>query len=354
MAAASVALLTACQRGNLPAEVSESGLTHLSEGPTWATLSGMARLATKKLSFINYMGPALAVGFLLLLSPLAPRASGTWKCTTADGGVAYVNNHVSDYKHCARISVPGLVKPQSASPAPEGTWQYRETRATEKPPQALKQVSKAKRNTRVVKGAVYRVRRDDGVSEYTNIRPRGNGDKVALLFHYIATCRACEVHSSIDWATIALKPGKYLAQISKAATDYGVDRSLLRALIHAESGFDPQALSHAGAQGLTQLMPATATSMGVSSVFDPDQNIRGGARYLAGLLKTFKGDVRLATAAYNAGPGAVKKYGGVPPYAETQVYVDRVGLLAKRYRAAGGGSPTIPPGATGAVTAAAN
>ncbi len=325
----------------------------MSDGPAWATLSGMARLATRKLSVINYMGPLLMLGFLLLWSPLASHAAGTWKCTTADGGVAYVNNHLSDYAQCARISVPGLVEPQSSSPAPKGAWQYRETRATEKPPQAPKQVAKAN-NTRVVRGAVYRVRRDDGVSEYTNIRPRDKGSKVAVLFHYIATCRACDVHSPIDWAMVALKPGKYAMQIAKAATDYDVDSSLLRALIHAESGFDPQALSHAGAQGLTQLMPATATSMGVSDVFDPDQNIRGGARYLAGLLKTFKGDVRLATAAYNAGPGAVKKYGGVPPYAETQVYVDRVGLLAKRYRAAGGGSPIIQPGATGAVTAAAN
>lgn len=315
----------------------------------------MAWLATEKSSFINYMSPFLAMGLMFLLWPAGAHAGGTWKCTTADGGVAYVNNHLSDYKHCARISVPGLSASTAASTtAPTGTWQYQETRASEPAPAAPKRSSKPKAKTRVVKGAVYRIRRGDGVSEYTNVRPKGTRTGFDLLFHYIATCRACDVHSSVDWATTPLKLGKYAAQINKAAKEYSVDGSLLRALIHAESGFDPQALSHMGAQGLTQLMPATATSMGVSNAFDPGQNIRGGARYLSGLLKTFKGDVRLATAAYNAGPGAVRKYGGVPPYAETQVYVDRVGLLAKRYRAAGSGGVIVQPSGVGAVTAAAN
>ena len=159
------------------------------------------------------------------------------------------------------------------------------------------------------------------------------------------------MHSDIDWANVPLKLGKYAAQISAPPATIGVDRSLLRALIHAESGFDPQALSQKGAQGLTQLMPDTATSMGVDDAFDPAQNIRGGARYLASLLKTFKGNVRLATAAYNAGAAAVRKYGGVPPYAETQVYVDRVGLLARRYRAAEGGLAAAPAQASAAAAA---
>jgi soluble lytic murein transglycosylase-like protein len=109
---------------------------------------------------------------------------------------------------------------------------------------------------------------------------------------------------------------------------------LLRAIIHAESGFNPRALSYKGAQGLMQLMPATAFELGVGDAFDPAQNISGGARYLAILLHDYHGDVKLAAAAYNAGAGAVAKYGGVPPYAETEVYVKRVALLYQRYRKA--------------------
>jgi soluble lytic murein transglycosylase-like protein len=110
-----------------------------------------------------------------------------------------------------------------------------------------------------------------------------------------------------------------------------VDEALIRAIIHAESAFNPHAMSLKGAQGLMQLMPGTASNMGVLDAFDPAQNIRGGARYLGLLMKNFNGDVRLAAAAYNAGPSAVQHYNGVPPYAETQVYVQRVGELLQRY-----------------------
>jgi soluble lytic murein transglycosylase-like protein len=90
-------------------------------------------------------------------------------------------------------------------------------------------------------------------------------------------------------------------------------------------------MSLKGAQGLMQLMPLTANDMGVADAFDPEQNIRGGARYLSLLLKYFNGDRRLTAAAYNAGPAAVQHYNGVPPFAETQVYVERVGELLQRY-----------------------
>ena len=106
----------------------------------------------------------------------------------------------------------------------------------------------------------------------------------------------------------------------------------MRAIIHAESAFNPNALSRVGAQGLMQLMPATARRFGVGNAFDAAQNIRGGVQYLAFLLKRFNGDLSLAAAGYNAGEGAVDKYRGVPPYSETQRYVQRVGLLAQRYR----------------------
>jgi soluble lytic murein transglycosylase-like protein len=183
--------------------------------------------------------------------------------------------------------------------------------------------------SRVLRGAVYRVDRGDGVTEYTNIKPRGSAFDV--LFTYIATCVACDVHSTIDWLHTPLRLDLYRDEIARAAMDYGVDASLLRAVIHAESAFNPLAVSIKGAQGLMQLMPGTASDLGVGDAFDVVQNIRGGARYLARLLKDFNGDEQLATAAYNAGAGAVRKYGGVPPYAETRVYVQRVATLHDRY-----------------------
>lgn len=114
------------------------------------------------------------------------------------------------------------------------------------------------------------------------------------------------------------------AAFEKAAEAYGVPVNLLKAVAKAESGFDPDVVSSAGAQGIMQLMPGTARSLGVSDPFDAEQNIMGGAKYLSQLLRQFHGDTTLAVAAYNAGPGSVTKYGGVPPYAETQNYVQKV------------------------------
>ncbi len=126
----------------------------------------------------------------------------------------------------------------------------------------------------------------------------------------------------------------YDALIQASAARHGVDPALLKALIRAESNFDPNAGSPAGAQGLTQLMPATAASLGVTDVHDPAQAIEGGAQYLRRQLDAFAGDETKALAAYNAGPGAVTRYGGVPPYAETQQYVQKVLGYAAGYRTA--------------------
>ncbi|MFP4244043.1 MAG: lytic transglycosylase domain-containing protein [Ectothiorhodospira sp.] len=104
----------------------------------------------------------------------------------------------------------------------------------------------------------------------------------------------------------------------------GLDHQLIRAMITVESCFDRFAVSRVGAQGLMQLMPATAEQLGVDDPFDPRQNIRGGTAYLAGMLERFGNDTRLALAAYNAGPGAVEQHGGIPPYRETRHYVTRV------------------------------
>ncbi|HTN22845.1 MAG TPA: lytic transglycosylase domain-containing protein [Solirubrobacteraceae bacterium] len=122
----------------------------------------------------------------------------------------------------------------------------------------------------------------------------------------------------------AAGPTPFATEISAAAARNGVDPKLLTGLIRAESNFDPNATSPAGAQGLTQLMPGTAASLGVTNPLDPAQAIEGGAKYLRQQLDRFGGDASKALAAYNAGPGAVERFGGVPPYAETQAYVRKV------------------------------
>jgi len=128
--------------------------------------------------------------------------------------------------------------------------------------------------------------------------------------------------------------------INSAASKYGIDPAVLKGLIKQESGFNPNAGSPAGAQGLTQLMPGTAASLGVTNVHDPAQSIDGGAHYLKMQLDRFGGDYSKALAAYNAGPGAVQRYNGVPPYAETQNYVKNVLSFADQYRQDGGQAAT--------------
>ncbi len=149
--------------------------------------------------------------------------------------------------------------------------------------------------------------------------------------YYRADCYACQPDSLLNWRKVKLYFHPYKQTINDAAANHGIDPAFVRAVIHAESHFNPKAISKQGAQGLMQLMPATAKSLGVKNAFAAAENIQGGVKHLARLLKKYRGDMKLASAAYNAGEGAVKKYGGIPPFKETEVYVERVNILQQRY-----------------------
>ncbi|MFH1282724.1 MAG: lytic transglycosylase domain-containing protein [bacterium] len=128
------------------------------------------------------------------------------------------------------------------------------------------------------------------------------------------------------------KPDKYAALIKKFAKKYDLSSSLIRAVIQVESNFDPFGISSKGARGLMQLMPSTADSLGVNNIYNPIQNIDGGCKYLRAMMDEFDGNLKLALSAYNAGPNAVKKYENIPPYPETQAYVNKVIGLYNMYR----------------------
>ena len=177
---------------------------------------------------------------------------------------------------------------------------------------------------------VYKYQQDDGVVSFSDLRP-SHGVELEVIK---LACFACSPSSKINWNTTPLNLSAYEQQINTVAKTYALSPAFIRAIIHAESGFNPKALSSQGAQGLMQLMPGTAKELGVGDAFDIDENIRGGTQYLSQLLKEFNGNVRLTTAAYNAGPNAVKRFGDIPPYEETRIYVERVGILQARYQQA--------------------
>lgn len=131
--------------------------------------------------------------------------------------------------------------------------------------------------------------------------------------------------------TVKVGPAKYNRFIEEVAINNGVPPALVKAVIHAESGFDPNAVSSRGAIGLMQVMPRTADMLGISDPYHPLDNIQAGVKYLRDMLDMFDGNEMLAVAAYNAGPRKVKKYGGVPPYKETRTYVRRVFAYYRSY-----------------------
>ena len=304
----------------------------------------------------------LALPLLAAVVALAafPAAAGTlYKCTGSDGVPAYVSKRVGgascevisrytpDTRSSSAVSRPSTSVSRPASPvtilgaassgAMVSTPETSSASVSAIAPAAAVPVKAkpASGNTRrVVSGQVYSYIKD-GVRHYTSSRPKGAGAVASvrtIKYSFIETCFACAANPGVNFGTLRLNTAAYQAEIAAAARQYGVEEAVVRAIIHAESSFNPMALSHAGAQGLMQLMPATARRFGVTNSYDASQNIRGGVQYLAWLLKRFNGNLTLAAAGYNAGEGAVDRHGGVPPYQETQRYVARVGVLADRYR----------------------
>ncbi|WP_312343944.1 lytic transglycosylase domain-containing protein [Stenotrophomonas acidaminiphila] len=285
-------------------------------------------------------------GVVIVALTAMPASAGTlYKCLGADG----VSNYVSKRIRGASCSVVGSYRPSArpasrppaAAPAASAGGAATADRpapttvtasaAPATPAPAPAPVSRAQR---VVSGQVYTYMKD-GVRHYTSARPAqvaSLGEVRTIRYSYIERCYACGANPGVNFGTVRLNTQAYRAEIAAAAREFGVEEAVVRAVIHAESAFNPTALSRAGAQGLMQLMPATARRFGVSDAYDASQNIRGGVRYLSWLLRRFNGDLTLAAAGYNAGEGAVDRHGGVPPYNETQYYVKRVAQLADRYR----------------------
>ncbi|OAL76625.1 lytic transglycosylase domain-containing protein [Acinetobacter sp. SFA] len=175
---------------------------------------------------------------------------------------------------------------------------------------------------------IYQLRDSNGSTLLTNKKSRYNHLQVEKKTYYPDS----NIHSYSNWGSseasvlpsYSRNKNAYDSIIRQASQTYGVSEGLIKAVMHTESGFNVHARSPVGAQGLMQLMPATARRFNVSNAYDPQQNIMAGAKYLAWLLKRFNGNTSLALAGYNAGEGNVSKYGGIPPFRETQDYVRRV------------------------------
>ena len=183
---------------------------------------------------------------------------------------------------------------------------------------------------------IYQFIDEKGVVHFTNVPTRSKGQQRPTKIHHETT--RTESPETTSLAAAAARPAKaksrnnpsdsipasYAEYIDKACERYGVDPSLVHAVVRVESGFNPFALSNKGAMGLMQLMPRTATDLNVKNSFSPQENIEGGVKYLRTLLDRYEGNVTLALAAYNAGETSVKKWGTVPPYKETRDYVKKI------------------------------
>ncbi|HRO28060.1 MAG TPA: lytic transglycosylase domain-containing protein [Gammaproteobacteria bacterium] len=302
----------------------------------------------------------VAILGLALLASAAPAWAGTiYRCDAADGARSYVSKPAKGAKCVAVSNYRSSPSRSTTRPAPSGAGSASPVNAVSGSPAAIHNnppatfmggagstappaaarpvavasVAPATSQRRLQQGQVYSYVKD-GVRHYTSQRPKGAGATAVRTINYsfFETCYACAPLPGVNFGNVRLNTSSFAAEIRAAAAEFGVEEAIVRAIMHAESAYNPNALSRAGAQGLMQLMPATAARFGVTNAFDPGQNIRGGVEYLAWLLRRFNGDLTLAAAGYNAGEGAVDRHKGVPPYNETQRYVVRVGQLAERYR----------------------
>lgn len=293
------------------------------------------------------LAKALLVLAALLLAPAAV-AGTVYRCEGKDGVRSYSSKRVAGAA-CTAVSTYSETRSRRASapvqaPAPSAAGAVTATAtqgtaspATATPTGAGTSTPRKARFVRMGASTTYSYVDANGVRNYSNRRPKGVANVSVSRVEYpifeMETCFACGVQPKVNFGKVTLNTSAYQAEIAAAARDFGVEEAVVRAIIHAESAYRPNALSRVGAQGLMQLMPATARRFGVSNAFDAGQNIRGGVQYLSWLLKRFNGNLTLAAAGYNAGEGAVDRYKGVPPYSETRRYVERVGMLADRYRA---------------------
>jgi len=175
----------------------------------------------------------------------------------------------------------------------------------------------------------YVYKETDGTVWLSNVKPSAQDSTRYKLIEVKGRQTATKSCKGMNESQLDVRAANYKQDISKYASEFRMDSKLVMAVIRNESCFDKAAVSSAGAEGLMQLMPATAKSLGVIDSFSPQQNIRGGTQYLSELIKRYDNNLALALAAYNAGPGAVAKYNGVPPFPETQKYVEKV---MKSYR----------------------
>ncbi len=175
----------------------------------------------------------------------------------------------------------------------------------------------------------YIYKENDGTVWFTNVKPSSQDSTRYKLIEVKGRQTATRSCLGMNERRLNERAANYQQDIAKYAGEFQIDEKLVLAVIRNESCFDKAAVSSAGAEGLMQLMPATAISLGVTNSFSPQQNIRGGTQYLAELIRRYDNNITMALAAYNAGPGAVAKYDGVPPYPETQKYIEKV---MKSYR----------------------
>jgi len=288
-------------------------------------------------------GSAALVLLSCLLLPASALAGNVYRCDGSNGVTTYASKRVpgATCKLIGSYKAQRASSPKPAAPAPAPAVVAGPPASAPKPSATV-----ASSAPRLVRGQVYSYMKN-GVRTYTSVAPRGVAGVSGLRtirYSYMEQCFACASKPGVNFRTLRLNTHAYRDEIAAAARQHGVDEAIVRAIIHAESAFNPLALSRVGAQGLMQLMPPTARRFGVTDAFNAQQNIQGGVKYLAWLLKRFNGNLTLAAAGYNAGEGAVDRYKGVPPYRETQHYVQRVGILADRYRGTIAAGPSASPG----------